>query len=177
MREQPSLSTLQRFFTGVAEQTFEVRLGVVDPPLIDYLSELLVRFLRGDQIHRLCGSGGQILRELGRLLMEAESRIGLARRNLYRHVGDFALFWTGLFPESLQRIQGDDDVDRFQLYCAQGKRCYLIASSIEAETEETPPSDLLARLGLQFEMCAYGLREIRREWEQRDDGVLPPLLT
>ena len=29
--------------------------------------------------------------------------------------------------------------------------------------------DLLKRLSNQFEMCAYGLREIRREWERRDN--------
>jgi hypothetical protein len=177
MPEQPPLSTLQRFFTGVTEQTFEVKLGVVDPPLVDYLSELLVRFVRGDQLDRLRGSGGQILRELGRMLAEAELRIGLARRNLHRHIGDFALFWAGLFPESLRRVRGDEDLDRFDLYCAQGKRSYLIAGSIDAEPDHAPPSDLLVRLGLQFELCAYGLSEVRREWERRDDGTVPPLLT
>jgi hypothetical protein len=37
----------------------------------------------------------------------------------------------------------------------------------------------LQRMSEQFEMCAYGLREIRREWERRDDhgpGDVPLLL-
>jgi hypothetical protein len=29
---------------------------------------------------------------------------------------------------------------------------------------------VLERLGRQFDLCAYGLREVRREWERRDDA-------
>jgi hypothetical protein len=52
-----------------------------------------------------------------------------------------------------------------------------MASSIEARPT-APPTSLLLRLSEQFELCAYGLREIRREWEHPDgDGNSePPLL-
>ena len=63
------------------------------------------------------------------------------------------------------------------LDCAQGKRAYLIASSIETDDKKDAPADILERLSHQFQMCAYGLREVRREWERRDDEDLPrPLL-
>src|SRR5437763_567267 len=41
---------LRRFFSGLAEHTFVSDLGVADPPLIDYLSELLSRFIAMDVI-------------------------------------------------------------------------------------------------------------------------------
>ena len=169
------ITTLQRFFTGLAEQTFQVKLGVVDPPLIDYLSELLVRFVRCDQIHRVRSQSGQVVRELNRMLAEAETRIGIARRTIHRHIGDFALFWAGLFPEHLRLTHGDADLDRFGEYCVHGKRAYLIASSIETDADDAAPSEVLQRLGLEFEMCAYGLREVSREWEQPDRTPSPSL--
>jgi len=174
MVEQP-MTTLQRYFSGLAEHTFEVKLGIVDPPLIDYLSGLLVRCVRTDQLHGVGTPRGRALRELGLMVKEAETRIGMARRRLYRCVGDFAMFWTGLFPESLRQSRSDADVDQFEAYCLHGKRSYLIASSIPPDNEDAPSAELLERLGVDFEMCAYGLREVRREWEEIDSP--PPVTT
>jgi len=103
------------------------------------------------------------------MLCEAEKRIGLARREVHRHIGDFTLFWTGMYPESLRRIQGGKSPDGFLDYCRQGKRAYRIAAEIEGG-EDRPPCELLMRLSEQFELCAYGLREVRREWESGDGG-------
>jgi hypothetical protein len=67
--------------------------------------------------------------------------------------------------------------DHFIDYCAQGKMAYRIASTIKTDEETDIPSDVLERLSRGFEMCAYGLREVRREWERRDeDDMLRPLL-
>ena len=35
------------------------------------------------------------------MMVEAEARIGDARREVHRHIGDFTLFWTGIYPEAL----------------------------------------------------------------------------
>ena len=43
-------SDVDRFFRGLTEYAFHARLGVVDPPLVDYVSNLLVRFLRNEQL-------------------------------------------------------------------------------------------------------------------------------
>ncbi len=177
MRAEQPLTTLEKFFSGLAEHTFEVKLGIVDPPLIDYLSGLLVRSVRTDQVQPVAAPHGQAVKELGRLLSEADRRTGIARRRIFRHVGDFALFWAGLFPEHLRSAHSDADIDLFGEYCLHGKHAYLVASSIRtAEPEDAPPADLLERLGLAFEMCAYGLREVRREWEQADDVPPAPLI-
>jgi hypothetical protein len=44
---------LRRFFAGVTEHAFAIRMGVADPPLVDYVSELLVRFVHNDAIYGL----------------------------------------------------------------------------------------------------------------------------
>lgn len=164
-------TNLERFFSGVTEHTFEIKLGIVDPPLIDYLSALLVHCVRADPLHGFRAAGGQVIRELGRMVEEAETRIGAARRRVHRYIGDFAMFWTGVFPESLRRTEADCDVDTFETYCLLGKQAYLVASSIPPEAADAAASDVLERLGRDFERCAYGLREVRRQWEE--DAAAP----
>ena len=176
MQAQPPMTTIQRFFTGLAEHTFEVKLGIVDPPLVSYLSDLLVRSVRTEQLQVVRSPRGHAIHELERMVEEAGSRIGCAKRRIHRCIGDFAMFWAGLFPESLRRTRNDADVDQFGEYCLHGRRAYLIASGIPAHDQDAPPSDVLERLGLEFEMCAYGLREVRREWEESDDDRPGPLL-
>jgi hypothetical protein len=85
------------------------------------------------------------------------------------------MFWAGLFPEALRRARSDADLDEFESYCLHGKRAYLIASSIPPDTDNAAPCEVLARLGLEFEMCAYGLREVRREWEEAEETPPPRL--
>ncbi len=164
-----SSSVLNRFFSGITEQTFQVRLGVADPPLIDYIADLLVRFIRSDAVYRLRNLEGRPLSEVAEMMSEGQQRMGDARREALRHIGDFTLFWTGVFPEALPRMQQAMVKDHLIDYCEEGKRSYLLASSLPAPRPEDD-SAVLRRLSEQFEVCALGLREVRREWERRDDA-------
>jgi hypothetical protein len=176
MSDASGRGVLARFFSGVCEYVFEGRLGVADPPLIDYLSNLMIRFARLDTVHRVRNLAGRPVLEVADMLAEAESRIGLARRDVHRHIGDVTLFWTGVYPESLPRLRAVEKKDFFVDYCAQGKRAYYIASTIKTDREEDAPNELLQRLSHQFEMCAYGLGEVRREWERKGDDEVRRLL-
>lgn len=169
MRAVPSSSTLHRYFAGISEYVFQAQLGVVDPQLIEYVTDLLLRFVRIDAIHKVRNLTGRPLTEVVEMLAEANARVGLARREVHRHIGDFTLFWTGVYPEALREMRSDQNRDHFIDYCAQGKRAYLIASTMESDEQATPSCAVLERLSRQFEMCAYGLREVRREWERRDE--------
>jgi len=158
---------LRRMFAGITEQTFQVRLGVGDPHLIDYLSALLSRFIHVDAVHRLRNSAGKPLAEVLDMVQEAEDlpAEGRTRREFHRHIGDFTLFWTGVYPEVVNRLRSALTKDFFVDYCEQGKRSYLIASTFEDDPyrEEAP---VLRRLSEEFELCAYGLTQVRREWER-----------
>ncbi len=165
----PKRSTIERFFSGLSECIFVAKLGVADTQLIDYLSDMLLRFVRVDSMHRVRRGDGRPATEVVQMLCEADLRVGLARREVHRHIGDFTLFWSGMYPESLRRMRPSETVDGFIDYCRQGKRAYAIAAEIQAG-DDRPSSDLLFRLSEQFELCAYGLREIRREWEEGEPG-------
>lgn len=160
---------MERFFAGLSEYIFQSRLGVADVQLVDYLSDLLLRFVRTDALHKVRRGTGKPATEVFQMLTEAEKRVGLARREVHRHIGDFTLFWSGMYPESLRKLRSLSAADGFLDYCHHGKRAYRIAAEIEGG-DRTPNRDLLIRLSEQFELCAYGLREVRREWEAGDGG-------
>jgi len=167
-------SATRRFFTGLTEYAFHARLGVADPPLVDYLAELLVRFVSSDELYRVRSVRGQRLVAVTDMLAEAQHREGAARQKVHRHIGDFTLFWMGVYPEVANHLRRGSR-DAFIDYPQQGKRAYLIASKIPAE-DEVPTPDVLQRLSEQFDLCMYGLGEVRRQWEQSNDGDAPLLL-
>ena len=169
--------TVRKYFSGLAESTFVGEMGVADPPLIDYVSDLLVRFIRSDVVHRLRGVTGRPMLSVTEMVAEATERIGSARHDLHRHIGDFTLFWAGVYPEALRggaTPEGDPFID----YCREGKRAYHLASQLAAHSIELaqPEPELLERLSSCFELCCYGLREVRRHWEDRDDGCGPGVI-
>ena len=170
MWEPPAEHPLRRMFAGLAEHAFFSRLGVADPSLIDYLSSLLSRFAHNDAVFRLRNTGGRPLTDLVEMSLEASSLPagGRTRREYYRHIGDFALFWTGVYPEALTAPGPRACKDQVVSYTWQGKLGYRRAS--EYDGDEAP---VLRRLADEFEVCAIGLREVRREWEEMRKDVPP----
>ena len=145
------------------------------PPLVDYLSDLMLRFARLDSVHRVRNLAGRPVVEVADMLSEAESRIGLARRDVHRHIGDVTLFWTGVYPESLPALQSRREEGLLRRLLRSGQTGLLHRQHHQDRPRaKTRPMTILERLSHQFEMCAYGLGEVRREWERRDD--VPRLL-
>jgi hypothetical protein len=141
-------SDVDRFFRGLTEYAFHTRLGVVDPPLVDYVSLLLVRFLRSDLEAGLAGP-----------VAPATD----AAREDYRHIGDVTLFWSGLYPEALRRPDAPGRIDRLAAYRTTGKRAYRLAAILEPEDADEERR-LLERLAAEYDLCVAGLAEVRRIW-------------
>lgn len=156
---------LRDMFAALTEHTFQVDLGIADTRLTDYLTDLLLRFSRSDVLYRFRNAIGRRLEDVAGMMYEAEQRQGKPKREIHRHIGDFALFWTGVYPEALSRLQAPDSRDHLLDYLEQGKRSYLIASSFQDEPyqDEAP---LLRRLSEEFELCSVGLNHVRKEWEK-----------
>ncbi|GAC1469291.1 MAG: hypothetical protein NVSMB9_12950 [Isosphaeraceae bacterium] len=156
---------LHRLFRGFTEQTFIAELGIGDPRLVGYVANLLACFVPSDTIWRLRDGQGRRLKEVTAMVAEAEaSGDNERRRDCHRHVGDFTLFWTGVYPEALAKLQGAESPDHLIQFQQQGKRSYYLASTLD-EGEEAP---VLRRLSHEFELCAFGLSRVRREWERHE---------
>jgi hypothetical protein len=163
-REFPQSHPLHRLFRGLTESTFMSELGIGDPRLVGYVADLLARFVPSPNLWKVRDAQGRRLTEVAEMVAEAESSADAQRRlECHRHVGDFTLFWTGVYPEALGRLQVSTSADHLIDFQAQGKRSYYLASTLGAE--EAP---VLRRLSDEFELCAFGLSRVRQEWERHD---------
>jgi hypothetical protein len=156
---------LRRLFRGLTEHTFHADLGIADTRLVDYLSDLLARFVRSDGAWAGRDEAGRRLTNLAGLLAEAmASSDDDHRQACFRRAGDVALFWTGVFPEALRNTQAPQAPDSLLDFQSQGKRSYYLASTY-SEVDDGP---LLRKLSVEFELCAFGLSRVRKEWERLD---------
>lgn len=156
---------IDRFFRGLTEHAFHARLGIVDPPLIDYVSLLLVRFIRNDQIRTLPHAGPAEIEDVAEMLSAVQQAPTAAARDEYRHIGDYTLFWSGLYPEALRRFQHPSRQDHLLDYRAAGKKAYWIASTLEPADADAE-RQLLERLSHEYDLCVEGLAEVRRAWRE-----------
>ena len=165
------LHPLQRLFHALIYRAFVQEMGIGDQRLVGYLSDLLARFVHVDNIFRIRDARGRPLYQVADMLAASEQvtvdRIFARKREVHRHIGDFTLFWTGVYPEALRWLQGPHSKDQLIDYIAQGRRSYMIASRY------TPPqyreeAVTLARLADDFEFCVWGLHRVRQQWERRD---------
>jgi hypothetical protein len=169
-REFPESHPLHRLFRGMTESTFMSELGIGDPHLVGYVANLLARFVPCQTIWRLRDGQGQRLVEVTAMVAEAEAAADAERRcECHRHVGDFTLFWTGVYPEALSKLQSAGSPDHLISYQLQGKRSYYLASTLD-DHDRGP---VLRRLSDEFELCAFGLSRVRREWEKYESEPPP----
>jgi hypothetical protein len=166
----PESHPLHRHFRGLTESTFMTELGIGDPSLVGYVANLLASFVPSQAIWRIHDKQGRPLFQVTQMVAEAESALDEQRRSeCHRHVGDYTLFWTGVYPEALAKLQGAESADCLISYQQQGKRSYYLASTLSASGDR---GSVLRRLSDQFELCAFGLSRVRREWEKIEaDGT------
>jgi hypothetical protein len=104
------------------------------------------------------------------MMIEAEQRQSNPRREIYRHIGDFTLFWTGVYPEALSQLKAPDRRDHLVDYLQQGKRSYYLASTFDQKPYEQE-APILRRLSDEFELCTYGLNRVRALWQQESAAL------
>jgi hypothetical protein len=85
-------------------------------------------------------------------------------RKVRRHIGDYALFATGMYPESTQlwRHSGESG---FAEMVQTGKESYYIVSQFDL-FEYRDEAPLFAQLSSEFERCMHGLKHVREELDR-----------
>ncbi len=138
-----------------------------DPALTEYVTDLLVGFTHVDRLSVIRNTQGKRLDQIAAMLVAlSDERPGSPvqrDRAMYRNIGDYTLFWAGVYPEQLKHSPHPSDV--LFNYVSQGKRSYAIVSELAGE-DDTPPPSLFRHLSEDFEFCLYGLELVRRGWEQ-----------
>lgn len=160
---------LRRMFAGLVEQAFCAEVGVCDPALTGYLADLLVDFTNVERFGAIRNAQGRRLEQIAAMLAvlseETPPDATERDRRVYRHIGDYTLFWAGVYPEQLSRARTRES-DVLLDYVAHGKRSYAIVSELAGE-DDVPSRSLFRHLSEDFESCLYGLGMVRRGWEDR----------
>jgi hypothetical protein len=133
--------------------------------LAEHLVEMLVRFTRSAEMYRFRDVEGRRLVEVVDMVSEAGQREAKPKRELHRHIGDYTLFWTGVFPEALNNLQAVNHKDHLIDYEQQGRESYFIASKFEEDPygKEAP---VLRRLSQDYDLVRFGLNRIRQDWDR-----------
>jgi len=166
---------IRRLFAGFVEHAFYSHVGLCDPKVVDYVVWMLLEFVHVDRLYRLRDASGrriETLAEMIELRAEGDQRPRITEREFHRYIGDFALFWTGLFPSAVERPKRAPNPDYLVRYVDQGKESYAIASSLSSGNTD-PPRSVLKRLSQEFETCAHALGIVRHGWEEQERGDFP----
>ena len=118
-------------------------------------------FTHIDNLYRVRDAKGQRLEYLVDFQLESQRGDKTHARDTQKHLGDYALFIVGMFPESLQRRRRPISLD---YYVAQGKQAYMTVSTMDGLR---PTAALFRKLAAHFETCVYALN-IEKNW-LRDD--------
>lgn len=160
--------TLRRMFGALIEHAFIQTLGVYESHVADYLATVLADFAHMTQVYKIKDLSGRPLEEVAEMLLQADVRLAATsfnqEREVHKHIGDFTLFWAGVYPESLPRLQAQTRRDHLLDYVQQGKNSYAIAASHDyGDYKQEAP--ILKKISDEFELCLYGLHSVRRQMD------------
>ncbi len=166
---------LRQLFHEVVADCYATHSGITDPELTSYVGDLLTEFTAAENLYRIRDAEGRPVKALHEMILAADPVYGAAssfdqEREVRRHIGDYALFATGMYPESTQlwRHSGEDG---FVEMVRAGKESYYIVSQFDLfEYKDEAP--LFARLSAEFERCMYGLKRVREELDRMGGGMI-----
>lgn len=136
-----------------------------------YVTALLADFARTENLYRIRNALGKRLEDVAAMLAESNPLLDAAsfdrEREVRKHVGDYTLFMTGLFPESVARARRRQQsrVDAFVNFVQAGKESYAIVSSFD-QFEYREEAPVFRRLSENFELCVVGLNLVKQELEE-----------
>jgi len=167
---------LREFFTGLVSEHFASGVGVRDQEIAAYVSNMLVEFCDMEQLLKIRNTSGRGLDDVGELLLESDPIYGPApsfdrERQVRKHIGDYTLFFTGMFPESINRFRlRHARLENFIDLVRAGKESYYIVSRFE-HFEYAKVAPLFARLSRCFEDCVYGLNLVKNDLQERQHPI------
>jgi hypothetical protein len=178
---QSQTHPLEPFFQQMVRNSYEGKLGLNDPDVTTYVARLLCEFSQSDKLYQVRDEMGRPIEELADMVSAADPVLGPApsfdaERALRKHIGDYALFVAGMYPEAMnsKRRLRRHRPSLGELIHA-GKESYYIVSQFNLfEYEQEAP--LFARLSDRFERCILGLTLVREEMGPRKPLMLPPMV-
>jgi hypothetical protein len=180
----PESHPLQQLFIELVGRHYAEEIGIRDPQIVNYVAHLLGEFCDVEQLFKIRSTAGKPLGDVGEMLVESNPVFGPApsfdrERQVRKHIGDYTLFFTGMFPESINHFRlRRNRLEGFIDWMKAGKESYYIVSQFEY-FEYAKVAPLFANLSAHFEQCVFGLNRVKNELEemqhplvQRADEIL-----
>jgi len=167
---------LQQLFQELVGRHYAEEIGLRDPQLVAYVAHLLAEFCEADQLFKIHDTADRPLADVGEMLLESDPVSGPApsfdrERQVRKHIGDYTLFFTGMFPESLNHLRlRHQRLENFVDWMKAGKESYYIVSKFE-HFEYTKVAPLFANLSRNFEGCVYGLNMVKNDLEEMQHPI------
>jgi hypothetical protein len=166
----PETHPLRQLFVELVSRHYAQEIGIRDPEVIGYVAHLLSEFCEADQLLKIRTASGKQLNDVGEMLLESDPVYGPApsfdrERQVRKHIGDYTLFFAGMFPESINHHRlRRQRLENYVEWVKAGKESYYIVSKFE-HFEYAKVAPLFAQLSQKFEDCVYGLNLVKSELE------------
>lgn len=159
---------LRQLFHEVVAGCYSRYSGISDPELTSYVGDLLTEFTASENLYRIKDAEGRPL-TVHAMIEASDPVFGAAssfdeERKVRRHIGDYALFATGMYPETAQLWRHTGEAGVTELI-RTGKESYYIVSTFDL-FEYRDEAPLFARLSEEFERCMHGLAKVREELDR-----------
>ena len=172
----PDDHPLQKLFLELVGRHYAAEIGIRDSEMVGYVAHLLAEFCDAEQMCKIHNAAGRALTDVGEMLLESNQVYGPApsfdrERQVRKHIGDYTLFFTGMFPESLNHIRlRRDRLDNMVDWIKAGKESYYIVSKFDC-FEYTKVAPMFERLSDRFEQCVYGLNCVKNELQEMQHPI------
>src|SRR6202049_4679170 len=172
----PESHPLRQLFQELVGRHYAEEIGIRDPQVVAYVSHLLTEFCEADQLFKIHDVADGPLADLGEMILESDPVYGPApafdrERQLRKHIGDYALFFAGMFPESINHFRlRRHRLENFVEWMKAGKESYYIVSKFE-HFEYARVAPLFAHLSREFEGCVYGLNMVKNDLQEMQHPI------
>jgi hypothetical protein len=174
---QAETHPLEPFFQQIVRNSYAGKLGIHDTSINHYVAGLLCEFSESEKLYKVKDEQGKPINSVDEMVRASDPVHGTAssfdaERAVRKHIGDYALFVSGMYPESMDPYRRRHGQQSFEELVKVGKESYYIVSqfNLDEYAEEAP---MFARLSEWFDRCIYGLRLVREELTHNKPGFLP----
>jgi hypothetical protein len=172
----PESHVLRELFLDLVGKYYGQTLVLRDPEVSDYVASVLTGFCEEQELHKVRNAEGRPLSDVGELLLESDPIYGPApsfdrERQVRKHIGDYTLFFTGMFPESINRFRlRKNRLENFVDFIKAGKESYYIVSKFDC-FEYAKVAPLFRKLSENFEECVVGLNMVKNELQEMQHPI------
>ncbi len=173
----PESHLLREFFLDLVARHYSETVVLRDVEVSHYVANMLTEFCEDDQLHKIRNAAGKPLHDVGEMLLESDPIYGPApsfdrERQVRKHIGDYTLFFTGMFPESINGFRlRKSRLENFVDFIRAGRESYYIVSKFDC-FEYAKVAPLFRKMAENFEECVVGLNMVKNDLQEMQHPIV-----